>query len=260
MHTPSGAVTFAISLTDGHLRVTTWGPGAEWIEDNLELLLGAADRERLELEPPQDEPLRSLWRRYRGLPIAGNQAPVDTLIAIVVTQKVSGKEASLSYRRFAQRFGERAPGPHGLHLPPRPAVISQLGYEDFHPFGIERKRAQTILTVARSTSAIEAAVGAERPAAYRRLMRLPGIGRWSTAKLLFLAKGDPDAVWLDDYNLPSFVSWNLVREARADDRRMLELLEPYRGHRGRIIRLLELGGTHPPRFGPRHRLRRIEAM
>jgi hypothetical protein len=32
---------------------------------------------------------------------------------------------------------------------------------------------------------------------------------------------------------------------------MVELLEPWRGHRQRVVRLLELSGAHKPRFGPR---------
>ena len=32
---------------------------------------------------------------------------------------------------------------------------------------------------------------------------------------------------------------------------MLELLEPFRPHRGRVIRLLEAAGIAAPKFGPR---------
>jgi hypothetical protein len=38
---------------------------------------------------------------------------------------------------------------------------------------------------------------------------------------------------------------------------MLQLLEPYRGQRGRVQRLLEAGGTGAPRFGPRIRIHSI---
>ena len=41
------------------------------------------------------------------------------------------------------------------------------------------------------------------------------------------------AIIADDAHLPDLVSWALAREARADDRRMLELLEPYKGQRRR---------------------------
>jgi hypothetical protein len=41
---------------------------------------------------------------------------------------------------------------------------------------------------------------------------------------------------------------------------MLELLEPYRPHRGRVIRLLEAGGVRTPRYGPRMAPRRIASI
>ena len=41
---------------------------------------------------------------------------------------------------------------------------------------------------------------------------------------------------------------------------MLELLEPFAGQRGRVIRLLEVSGLAAPRRGPRYAGRRIEAL
>jgi hypothetical protein len=35
---------------------------------------------------------------------------------------------------------------------------------------------------------------------------------------------------------------------------MLELLAPYEGQRGRVVRLLQLDGHRPPAFGPRQRI------
>ena len=45
------------------------------------------------------------------------------------------------------------------------------------------------------------------------------------------------------------VSWLLAGERRADDARMLELLEPYRPHRYRVVRLAFAAGTRPPAPG-----------
>jgi hypothetical protein len=39
---------------------------------------------------------------------------------------------------------------------------------------------------------------------------------------------------------------------------MAELLEPYAGHRGRVIRLIQAAGEHAPRFGPRRPIRTFE--
>jgi hypothetical protein len=56
------------------------------------------------------------------------------------------------------------------------------------------------------------------------------------------------------------VAFALAGENRGDDARMLELLAPYRGHRGRVIRLIVAGAPSPPRFGPRMPLRSIASI
>jgi 3-methyladenine DNA glycosylase/8-oxoguanine DNA glycosylase len=66
-----------------------------------------------------------------------------------------------------------------------------------------------------------------------------------------VAFGDSDAISIGDYHVPSLVAWALAGERKADDARMLELLEPYRGQRGRVQRLLEVSGIFPERRGPR---------
>jgi hypothetical protein len=80
------------------------------------------------------------------------------------------------------------------------------------------------------------------------------------AETLRSATGDPDALSLGDFHTPHLVSWALAGEARGDDARMLELLEPYRGQRARLVRVLELSGLMAPRFGPRLRHRSIVAI
>jgi hypothetical protein len=60
--------------------------------------------------------------------------------------------------------------------------------------------------------------------------------------------------------VPNMVAWALAGEPRAGDARMLELLEPYRGQRGRVQRLLELGRIVAPRRGPRLAPRSIAAI
>jgi 3-methyladenine DNA glycosylase/8-oxoguanine DNA glycosylase len=74
------------------------------------------------------------------------------------------------------------------------------------------------------------------------------------------AFGDPDAVSVGDFHIPNMVAWALAGEPRGIDERMLELLEPYRGQRGRVIRLLELAGFGAPRYGPRLSPRRIDGI
>jgi 3-methyladenine DNA glycosylase/8-oxoguanine DNA glycosylase len=72
-----------------------------------------------------------------------------------------------------------------------------------------------------------------------------------------LALGDPDAVSVGDYHLPSLVCWALADEPRGTDERMLELLEPYRGQRARVALLIEHSGVQQRRHAPRMPLRNI---
>jgi 3-methyladenine DNA glycosylase/8-oxoguanine DNA glycosylase len=76
------------------------------------------------------------------------------------------------------------------------------------------------------------------------------VGEWTVAETLVVSHGDVDAVSVGDYHLKNIVAWHLAGEERGSDERMLELLEPFRPHRARVVRLLEHAGA-PQRKGPR---------
>ena len=90
------------------------------------------------------------------------------------------------------------------------------------------------------------------------MLAIPGIGGWTAAEVLARSFGDPDIVSVGDYHLPHLVCWALAGEPRGTDERMLKLLEPFRGQRGRLVRLLEAAGVRAPSYGPRLAPRRIE--
>ena len=171
-----------------------------------------------------------------------------------------GAEARRAYRGIIDRWGEPAPGPFGLRLLPPPDTLARLPYEAFHPLGLERRRADLIRTVALRAARFEEIVDLPLPDAYRRLTALPGLGPWTAAEVALRALGDPDAVSVGDYHLPNMVAFAFTGERQGTDARMLELLEPYRGQRGRVIRLLEASGIRPPARGPRMATRSIVAI
>ena len=254
-----GAVTLRLRQEGTRVEVEAWGPGAAVALEAAPALLGLEDHGAADFQPA-GEPLRTLRRRRPGLRLPRTGAVLETLLPAVIAQKVSGKEASHSWLALVRRHGERAPGPAtapDLWLPPAVATLRAMRYEDFHGFGIERRRAETLRRVAAHASRLEEAATLSLPEAYARLQAIEGIGPWSAAKTLLVVAGDPDAVPVGDYNLPSLVSWNFAREPRGDDERMLELLEPYRGARARVLQLLHEAGATPPRFGPRTELRHI---
>ena len=257
--TAAGPGALRLSLSEGELLAEAYGPGAELALEAAPGLAGLDDRPR-ELTPA-DQVIRRLVHAFPGLRLTRAGTVFDVLVPAVLEQKIAGKEARRIHRGLVRAHGEPAPGPFGLLLPSAPERLAELPYFAFHPLGLERRRAELIRGLAAHAGSLERLARARtRPqldAARRALESIPGIGRWTSAEVARVALGDPDAVSEGDFHLPNLVAWNLAREPRGTDERMLELLEPYRGERGRVQRLLEAGGTGAPRFGPRTRIHSI---
>ncbi|WP_254716551.1 DNA-3-methyladenine glycosylase [Actinomadura sp. WMMB 499] len=219
-----------------------WGPGARWLLDGVPALLGADDS--TDGFVPVHDIVREQVRRRPGFRVGRTGRVFEALVPAVMEQKVLGQEAWRGWRYLLRRFGRPAPGAPWLRVPPPPAVWARIPSWEWHKSGLEAVRARTIITAARVAQRLE-----DDPAA-ARLTSLPGIGVWTAAEVRQRAVGDPDAVSVGDYNLPGLVGWALAGR-KVDDAGMLELLEPYAGHRYRVTRLLEGAGARPPRRGPR---------
>jgi 3-methyladenine DNA glycosylase/8-oxoguanine DNA glycosylase len=182
---------------------------------------------------------------------------LDALVPAVLSQRVTGFEAKRSYRLLVERWGEPAPGPTGLWLAPSPQVIAELGYYDLHVIGVEKHRADALVRVCAHATRLEA-VGASAPEELReRLEAIAGVGPWTSAEVARAALGDADAVSVGDFHMKHLVAWALAQEPRGTDDRMLQLLEPYPGHRGRVCVLLASSGLTAPKYGPRQRIQPI---
>lgn len=238
------------------ISASAWGPEADTLVACAPDLLGVGDDGAAGFRPVE-RPLADWHRHAPGLRLRKAVSLFETLVPIVLAQKILGKEAMAIHRRWFRRAGEQAPGPPGPPVPPSPAALRETGYEDWHRFGLERRRARTLHRIAERADELESWRDLDTETLYANLTSIPGIGPWSANRLLY-ALGHADAVWIGDYNLPPFVAWNLAGEPRADDGRMLDLLEPYRGHRARVLRLIELHGRTPPRRGPRLPFRSIQ--
>lgn len=256
--TADGPASLCLSPSRVGWRVLGWGPGAERAVAALPRLLGSED-DPAALSLPGG-PLRELARRLTGLRFGRSDDVMASLVPAIIEQKVTGLEAQRAYRALVLRYGEPAPGPKRLYLPPAAATIAALPYFEMHPLGIEQRRAITLIHAAERATWLQEAVGLAPGAALARLRAIPGVGAWTAAETARSALGDPDALSLGDFHTPHLVSWALAGEARGDDDRMLELLEPYRGQRARVVRILELSGIAPPRFGPRRRVHSLAGM
>jgi 3-methyladenine DNA glycosylase/8-oxoguanine DNA glycosylase len=246
---PSGPATIRVEHHGDRVELEAWGDGADDALERAPASLGLLD-DRTGFEP--GHPLvEELHRGAEGLRLPRTDRVLEALVPAILSQRVTGFEAKRAYHQLIERWGEPAPGPGDLRLLPRSDVIAELPYYDLHVIGVEKKRADTLQRACAHAKGLEAA-GERGTATLRdRLLAIPGIGVWTVAEVTRLAHGDADAVSVGDYHLKHLVSWALAGEPRGTDDRMLELLEPFVGHRGRVCVLLESSGISAPRYGPK---------
>jgi 3-methyladenine DNA glycosylase/8-oxoguanine DNA glycosylase len=258
MRTPDGPATVRMSSIGYDIMTEAWGPGADRALESVPGLIGALDDDTG--FEPQQHVIRELWRRHRGVRIARTGAVMQSLIPAILEQKVTGVQARRAYRAMVLATSEPAPGDLGLFLPPDPQRLAETPYFAFHPWGVERRRAETIRAACGRASRLDEGASLSVDQANARLLSIPGVGPWTVAEVARTALGDADAISVGDFHLPNVVCWALAREPRGTDERMLELLEPYRGHRGRVQVLLEAGNISAPAFGPRMEVHSIERI
>ncbi len=276
--TPAGPVTLWLSAAAGRsgIQAAAWGSGAEWAVAQVPELLGAhddwtylddmlgsADTSAFRVPPvagtgyPQPDPHPLLLRSRRsapGLRIPRTAMVFESLVPAVLEQRVVGADARQSWRQLVTKFGAPAPGPApaGMVVPPSAAEWAQIPSWEWHLAGVDPGRAATIRAAARVAAGLERTLahgrGGER--VISALRTVPGIGVWTAAEIVQRAHGDPDTVSVGDYHLAALVGWALIGR-KVDDVGMLELLEPWHGHRHRIVRLIEVSGFRKPRFAPR---------
>ncbi|RIL07541.1 MAG: hypothetical protein DCC71_02655 [Proteobacteria bacterium] len=257
--TPEGPATLHVAIEDaGELALRAWGDGARWMIEHAAASLGLDDAP---FAPPANAPraLQRLAQQAAGDRLARTGRVVELLVPIVLEQLVSGAEASRAYARLVRTFSDRAPGPFpDLWLPLGAEQIRAIPMAAFPACGALARQGATLHELARRATRVEEAAQLPHDEADRRLRAFPGVGPWTSRSAMLRGMGFPDAVPLGDYHLPSIVAWNLAGEAKADDARMLELLEPWRGQRGRIVRWITYAGAMPARRSPRAALREVD--
>ncbi|MCP3979154.1 MAG: DNA-3-methyladenine glycosylase 2 family protein [bacterium] len=253
--TPEGPCALEAASRGAALQVRLAGAGASWIDPRVEALLGLLDAPQ-EFRPT-DARLARLHRRLGDIYLPRLPLIFPRVVQVVLLQIVAWRDAVSAWKRLVEMTGRRLPEFDGLILPPTAEALLATAPHDLVGCGMLPRQARVLRRAAKLAAGIErnAALGADELAA--ALHAIPGIGDWTVQYVLGSALGFADAVLTGDYNLPGAVARALTGEAQADDARMLALLEPFRPHRFRVIRLLWTSGVKAPRRGPRARLRRF---
>lgn len=252
--TPEGVATLALRETSpGIVKGAAWGPGAAWALGQLPALCGAHD-DPTGFEAARHPLIADAHHRNPGLRLSRTDLLFEALASAIFEQKVTGVQAFGAWRRIVTWFGERAPGPtpRPMFAPPTIEGWRRIPSWAWHRAGLEPPQSKTVVESARRGESLVRAIAevATDDDHERILTSLPGIGPWTSAETRIRAFGDPDAVSVGDYHLSHQVGFALTG-ARADDDGMLRLLEPWKGQRQRVIRLIGVSGVQEARRGPR---------
>ncbi|WP_175337529.1 DNA-3-methyladenine glycosylase 2 family protein [Leifsonia sp. C5G2] len=253
--TPEGAATIRIrrSPAEGGIAAAAWGPGAGWAIEQLPALLGRGD-DWTGLDAGRHPLLRDSLHRNPGLRLAKTGRMLEALLPAIIEQRVTSLEAYRSWARLLRWYGEPAPGPapDGMRVSPTLEQWRGIPSWEWHRAGVDPRRARAVQAVLAVATSLERAV--ERSAsladAETALQTIPGVGLWTAAETLQRSHAHPDLVSVGDYHLAHQVGEALTGR-RVDDDGMLELLEPWAGHRQRVVRLIFASGFRFQRRGPR---------
>ncbi|MGB8650491.1 MAG: DNA-3-methyladenine glycosylase 2 family protein [Mycobacteriales bacterium] len=251
--TPDGPATYRLTqrgLQEVHAQA--WGDGAAWVLERVPDLLGGRDStDGFVAGHPL---LAQVQARHPGLRIPRTGRVFEALVPAVLEQKVTGREARSAFQFLVRRYGEPAPGPApaGMRVPPPPQVWGLVPSWEWHRAGVDGSRSATVMRAVSYAGRLEQCADLPVEAARARMQAIPGIGVWTSAEVAARSLGDADAVSYGDFHVASNVVFALTGETDGTDERLAELLEPWAGHRGRVVRLVELTGISRPARGPRY--------
>jgi 3-methyladenine DNA glycosylase/8-oxoguanine DNA glycosylase len=276
MAAPDVLADAAPSVLATRVRAQAWGPGAQWLLDALPAALGCHD-DVSGFAPDAHPVIKDAARRHPDLRLGRSGRLMEALVPAILEQKVVVLEAHRAWRILLSKYGTPPPGPapRGMRVFPDPKTWRRIPSWDWHRAGVEGVRAETIIRAACVADSLERLLTLTHEEADRKLRTISGIGVWTSAEARQRAAGDPDAVSVGDYHLKNIVGWALAGRPRSTDEEMLDLLEPFKGHRHRVTRLIGLsrgngtagparpagsgvsryGTGGPPRRGPRNSVR-----
>jgi 3-methyladenine DNA glycosylase/8-oxoguanine DNA glycosylase len=258
--TPEGPATVHVRrVGPRRFEARGYGPGADWLVTHAPALVGADD-DLSGFEPSRHPLVARAHHRRPHLRLVRTGVAWDLLVPTILAQRVTSVEAARSWTRLCRRHGEPAPGPFDLHLHPSPEVVAALPDWTWHRLGVDRARATAARSAARYAGHLERCLGLPAADRLAAVTKVPGVGVWTAGLVLRGAAGDPDAVEVGDFHVKNQVAFNLAGEPRATDERMLELLAPFAGHRGRVVRLVLSIGRRPPAFGPKPKVIPVDRL
>ena len=200
-----------------------------------------------------DDDLRPFWDLYRDDPLVGpslrrrpwlriSRRPVafEALAWAICEQLIQTKEAVRIEARIVRALGPRCPQT-GLRDVPAPAAIAACSPARLESFELGGRRAIALVRAARQTAQGRIDLdGPDHEHAWRRLLAIPNIGRWTVEMLARHGQGRYDVVPAGDLGYLKLLGHARSGgnpAARADEAEVRALLERFGEWKG-------LAGAH----------------
>ncbi len=155
--------------------------------------------------------LKPIIKKLPGLRVPGAVDGFELALRAVLGQQISVKAATTIFGRFVTAFGEeiKTPFEKVCRLAPRADIIANQSLETIVGLGLTRKRAETVLLLARAVfkKEVNLTMGADAVAAEQALLAIRGIGPWTAQYIAIRAFADADA--LPDSDLGLFKALNV---------------------------------------------------
>ena len=202
----------------------------------MRFALGVDDDLRPFYDLHRDDPLigpslrRAPWLRIARRPVA-----FEALAWAVCEQLIESRRAAQIEARIVRALGPRDPA-SGLRDVPSAAVIAGCSPARLESFDLAGRRAIALVRVAREVAAGRIDLdGPEHARAWRRLLAIPSIGRWTVEILATQGQGRYDVVPAGDLGFLKLVGrWESGGNpaARADEADVRALFERFGAWRG----------------------------
>ena len=247
-HFHDGPATLELTERPDALVARAWGPGADAAVEAAHGMLGLHDPGVGDFGHKR---LNAMLRPVMGTRLSRMPSVAQELPCHVLQQQIAWRDAARTWKQLVGTHGEPAPGPSGLTLPLSFDQLRRIPTHAYQKAGVIQNRIPTLREIGRLGSRIDDWLKESTERYLRLVQTLPHMGPWTARHTLAVAMGHPDVIVPHDYALPHTVCWALTGQPRGTDRQMVDLLEPFRGNRWRVVRLLWALNISAPRRGPR---------
>lgn len=145
----------------------------------------------------KDKRLKPSLQKNPGLRVPGAFDGFEIAVRAILGQQITVKAATTIACRFVDAFGQtiKTPIAELTHLSPLPERVAKLAVEDIAKLGIIRKRANSIVALAKAVVSGELSLdaGANPETTMQKLIALPGIGEWTAHYIAMRVLRLPDA-------------------------------------------------------------------